>query len=252
VSAVSNSVVLSKEETKISSMFSSIAKSYDLINDLMTFGLARRWRRQLVDWSEVKSSDVVLDCATGTGDLALVFAQRMKPKNTLQTSSIKNSVQITGIDFCKEMLELAPSKADSRGYKINFVHGDVMTMPFKDAQFDVISIAYGLRNVSDPIIAIREMARVCKPGGRILILETGASEPSINGFFIRLFFKYVVPFIGGLFSGNKSAYEYLHKSSSVFPARKKLVEQFRETELFSTIEYRSLLGGASYLYKLTV
>jgi demethylmenaquinone methyltransferase/2-methoxy-6-polyprenyl-1,4-benzoquinol methylase len=249
---VNNSVVLSKEETKISSMFSSIAKSYDLINDLMTFGLARRWRRQLVDWSDVSSTDAVLDCATGTGDLALVFAQRMNSKNLLNSKNKDNTAPITGIDFCKEMLELAPSKAKSRGYNINFVQGDVMNMPFKDKQFDVISIAYGLRNVSDPIIAIREMARVCKPGGRILILETGASEPTVNGFFIRLFFKYAVPFIGGIFSGNRSAYEYLHKSSSVFPARRKLVEQFQETELFSSIEYRSLLGGASYLYKLTI
>ena len=209
-----NSSLLSKEESKISSMFSSIAKSYDLINDLMTFGLARRWRKQLVAWSDLNSSSKILDCATGTGDLAIEFAK------SGQSSSI------TGIDFCKEMLDLAPGKASTKGYKIQFVQGDVMKMPFADSTFDVISIAYGLRNVSDPQIAIKEMARVCKPGGRILILETGASEPTLNGFFIRLFFKYAVPFIGGIFSGNKTAYDYLHKSSSVFPARAELLKSF--------------------------
>lgn len=230
---------ISKHESQIKSMFGSIASSYDLVNDLMTFGLARSWRKTLVKMSAPKPSDKILDCATGTGDLALEFARVVRQPGA-----------VTGIDFCPEMLASAPAKATSNNLSIQFIQGDVLQLPFPDRSFDIISIGYGLRNVSDIEKALTEMGRVCRPGGQVLILETGASEPGLKGRLMRAFFKWVVPLVGGIFSGNRSAYDYLQASSNVFPARRMLIELIESTGLYGAIEHRELLLGASHIYRL--
>jgi demethylmenaquinone methyltransferase/2-methoxy-6-polyprenyl-1,4-benzoquinol methylase len=222
----------------IKDLFASVARGYDRANDAMTFGMAHLWRRKLVAWSEAKSGDKVLDCATGTGDLALEFKQMVGATGS-----------VIGTDFCAEMLELAPSKAKKAGLDVEFQVADAMNLPFADGQFDVASISYGIRNVADPAKALSEMARAVRPGGYVMILETGDNpESPLRGFF-DFYFRQVVPRVGGLITGKRSAYEYLNKSSRGFPSREKFAELMKSTGRFANVEYKVIFGGASFLYR---
>jgi demethylmenaquinone methyltransferase / 2-methoxy-6-polyprenyl-1,4-benzoquinol methylase len=221
----------------IRGLFASVAESYDKANDAMTFGIAHLWRRKLAVWSDVKAGDSVLDCATGTGDLAIEFKK------------LVGEGRVIGTDFCEEMLEFAPPKAQRAGLDIAFQVADAMNLPFKDGEFTATSIGYGIRNVADPVRALTEMARVVKPGGRVMILETGDSpDTPLRGFF-NFYFRQVVPRIGGFVTGKRQAYEYLNRSSMGFPARDQFLELMCRTGKFSHVEYRVLMGGASYMYK---
>lgn len=231
-------IVAGPNPEKIRTLFSSIAHGYDRANDVMTFGLARRWRKSLVKWSGAKSGTQVLDCATGTGDLALDFKKTVGPKG-----------QVTGIDFCKEMLDIAPRRAQTAGLEIRFELADVLNLPFSDGQFDIASIAYGIRNVSDPIQALAEMARVCRPGGKVMILETGEGQiPGVRSA-MNFYFQKIVPRLGGWVTGKPQAYEYLSESSLKFPSRQEFVKLMKATGSFAEVDCRSLMGGASYLYR---
>jgi demethylmenaquinone methyltransferase/2-methoxy-6-polyprenyl-1,4-benzoquinol methylase len=223
---------------EIKSLFSSVAHGYDRANDAMTLGLAHRWRKQLVKWSGVFAGDKVLDCATGTGDLAIEFKKAVGPQGS-----------VIGTDFCAEMLAMAPPKAKRANLAIDFQLADAMNLPFAYATFDVASIAYGIRNVSDPQKAIADMARVVKRGGRVMVLETGdAPENGLKKAF-EFYFKQVIPRVGGWVTGQRYAYEYLNKSSRGFPSRERFLEVMRSTDAFSSCECQVLFGGASFLYK---
>ncbi|MEO0335681.1 MAG: bifunctional demethylmenaquinone methyltransferase/2-methoxy-6-polyprenyl-1,4-benzoquinol methylase UbiE [Pseudomonadota bacterium] len=222
----------------IKSLFGSIAHGYDTANDWMTGGLARGWRRKLVKQSQVKPGEHVLDCATGTGDLAIEFAKVTGAEG-----------KVVGTDFCKEMLEFAPSKAKKAGVEASFSIADATQLPFENESFDVVSIAYGIRNVDNPKTAIAEMRRVCKPGGRVMILETGDQQnPMIRSAF-NWYFRNVVPRIGGMITGRKSAYEYLQNSSSQFPSGSEFLKLMQEAGEFEITECFALMGGASFIYK---
>lgn len=225
----------------IKNLFASISDSYDNANDVITMGLARRWRRQLVQWSGVQKGGQVLDCATGTGDLALDFKAHVGSKG-----------QVIGTDFCPEMIALAPQKANKKGLPVDFQVADAMNLPFEDNQFEVTSIAYGIRNVQDPVATIKEMARVTKPQGTVMVLETGEPKGILWPHLLRFHFHYLVPWLGGMVSGERQAYEYLNRSSSQFPSGPDFVELIQPSKAFSQMEYRSLMGGASYMYRLRV
>ncbi len=222
----------------IRSLFSSISSDYDKANDVITFGLARRWRRKLVRWSEASKGSRVLDCATGTGDLALDFKAHVGPEG-----------EVIGTDFCEDMLKWAPKKALEQGLQVQFEWADATDLKYPDASFDVTSIAYGIRNVNEPLKALSEMARVTRPGGFVMVLETGDSQWPIFKSFYRFYFNHVVPRLGGLVTGHRSAYEYLNRSSSKFPAADKFVELMHQTGRFSKIDYVRLMGGASFIYR---
>lgn len=223
---------------EIKSLFSSVAHGYDKANDVMTFGLAHRWRKLLVAWSRVQVGDQVLDCATGTGDLAIQFKKAVGPQG-----------DVIGTDFCAEMLRQAPPKAQNQNLAIQFQLADAMDLPFLDGRFDVASIAYGIRNVSDPQKAISEMARVVKSGGRVMVLETGdAPENGLKKAY-EFYFKNIIPRIGGWVTGQRSAYEYLNRSSRGFPSRERFLEIMQSTNAFKACEYQVLFGGASFIYK---
>lgn len=228
-----------KEE--IQNLFSGIAPGYDLANDLITFGLARSWRKKLVRWSGVLPGDKVLDCATGTGDLALEFKR-----------AVGRNGEVTGTDFCQEMLDPAPKKASSLGLDVKFEWADVTDLRYPNDLYDVTSIAYGIRNVEDPVKALQEMARVTRPGGVVMILETGKSQIPMMQAGFDLYFKKVVPVLGGMVTGKKSAYKYLNQSSKNFPCREEFLELMDKAGCFSHTEYLSLMGGASFIYKGTV
>jgi demethylmenaquinone methyltransferase / 2-methoxy-6-polyprenyl-1,4-benzoquinol methylase len=146
-------------------------------------------------------------------------------------------------------LELAPPKAKDAGLDIQFQQADAMNLPFADKSFDVSSIAYGIRNVSDPVKALKEMARVVKPGGTVMILETGDSPDSHFKSFFDFYFQQVIPRVGGWVTGKRFAYEYLNRSSRGFPSRERFVDLMRETDAFAFCDFKVLMAGASFLYK---
>lgn len=222
----------------IKHLFADVASGYDKANDAMTLGLAHIWRRKLVVWSGAKPGDQILDCATGTGDLAIEFKR-----------TVGETGRVTGTDFCEEMLELAPPKAKKHGFDIEFRQADAMNLPFGDAQFDISSIAYGIRNVSDPSKALTEMARIVRPGGRVMVLETGDSPDNPFRGFFDFYFRQVIPRVGGWVTGKRYAYEYLNNSSRGFPSRELFKELMMDTGRFESVDYKVLFGGASFLYR---
>lgn len=218
-------------------MFASIAKNYDRANQVLSFGLHHHWRRAAVRRSRAQEGDRVLDCATGTGDLALAFRRVVGPRGA-----------VVGTDFCEEMLELAPAKAERAGLPVRFEVADVLALPYADASFDVASIAFGIRNVDDPERGIREMARVVRPGGRVVILEFGQPGGALFGPLYRFYSRQVLPRVGGWLSGKRDAYEYLDRTSSRFPAGEAFAALMRETRAFSSVESHGLTGGVAHVY----
>ncbi len=226
------------DASKIQTLFSDISKNYDTANDAITFGMARSWRKKLVKWSDAKPDDKILDIATGTGDLAFDFLNYTNEK-----------AEVIGIDFCQPMLDIANDKAKIKDSKIQFIWGDATDLKFLSETFDIVSISYGIRNVENFEKAIQEMHRVLKPGGRFMILETGSKDAGILSPLINIYASYIMPIVGGLISGQKSAYKYLCESSSLFPSGKNLVDKILKVAPFKTAENKKILGGASFLYK---
>lgn len=229
------------EAAKVHTMFSQIAGRYDLANNVLSGGIHHLWRQTLVDWSEAKPGYKILDCATGTGDLALEFKSVVGPKG-----------EVTGTDFCEEMLESAPKKAHLRGLEIRFSQADVMNLPFADNSFDISSISFGIRNVADAQKGISELARVVRPGGYVMVLEFGQPKQELFAKAYNLYSTKLLPKIGGLLTGQKSAYEYLQTSAAQFPCREDFVELMRSTKRFGNIQYRPVTFGIAYIYKAQV
>lgn len=223
---------------EIKNLFNSIASTYDKSNDVITLGFVHPWRKAMIKYSGAKAGDHVLDCATGTGDLAIEFKK-----------VVGKDGYVLGTDFCEGMLDEAPKKAKEQNLEIDFELADATNLPYEDNKFDITSIGYGIRNVVDPAKAICEMARVTKPNGVVIILETGDTRNPFLQPFINLYFKHLVPRLGGWTSGKPKAYEYLNKSSSLFPSRNDFVDIMTSTKQFSKVEYKSLMGGASFIYK---
>jgi demethylmenaquinone methyltransferase/2-methoxy-6-polyprenyl-1,4-benzoquinol methylase len=218
-------------------MFSSIATRYDVTNEVLSFGIHRLWRRTAVRLSGAKPGDSILDCATGTGDLALVFKRK-----------VGASGRVVGTDFCPEMLQSAPAKAEREGLPVEFQVADAMALPFADATFDVASIAFGIRNVDDPVKCLKEMARVVKPGGRVVVLEFGQPGGALFGSVYRLYSRHVLPRVGGWLSGDRAAYEYLDRTSSRFPAGPAFTALLERTGSFAEVAATPLTAGVAYVY----
>ncbi len=221
----------------IRSMFSKVAANYDKANSVLSMGIHHLWRKKLVKYSEAKPGQKVLDCATGTGDLAIEF------KKTVQDG------QVIGTDFCAEMLAPAPAKAQSRNLDIQFEQADVTQLQYTDKNFDITSISFGIRNVSDPVKALQEMARVTKSGGYVMVLEFGQVNIPVFAGLYNFYSEKVLPKIGGIVTGQGEAYEYLQKSSAAFPCREGFLDLMKKSDSFSHFEYISLTGGIAYIYK---
>ncbi|HEY0319428.1 MAG TPA: bifunctional demethylmenaquinone methyltransferase/2-methoxy-6-polyprenyl-1,4-benzoquinol methylase UbiE [Pyrinomonadaceae bacterium] len=224
--------------TRVRDMFAHIAGRYDLLNHLLSGNTDKRWRRLVAKrlQTALSSPDArALDVACGTGDLSLALVAA-------------TGARVTGLDFCRPMLDLAARKAvDGAAKRCVFIEGDALRLPFKDVTFDAVSIAFGLRNLSSVEGGLRELLRVLRPGGRACILEF--SRPVVPGFskLFQFYFTHVLPRIGGVISGSSSAYEYLPASVSRFPDQKQLALMMREAG-FEEVEYQNLTGGIAALH----
>lgn len=216
----------------IKSMFNKVSRSYDILNDLLSLGIHRLWKKALVREMVKSSPASILDCATGTGDIAI--AAKAKSSNTT----------ITGIDFSEGMLEVAKGKTSDINWQIQ----DIMSLPFNDNQFEVSSISYGIRNVEDYKGALKELSRVTTD--KICILEFGAPQ---NKVFRTIYFKFMnlfMPVLGMLF-GKKDAYKYLVESSEAFPCGEFFVSEIKTYTKFSNVKCEAFFGGVTYLYTAT-
>ncbi len=220
----------------VHSMFSDIAPRYDLTNSVLSLGVHHLWRAATVKASGARAGSHVLDCATGTGDLALTFKRTVGPAG-----------RVLGTDFNADMLSFAPAKARSKGLEVEFEVADAMRLPYADATFDVASISFGIRNVDVPRTALSEMARVVKPGGRIVVLEFGQPR-GLMGLTYRWYSRHIIPLIGGLLTGNRKAYEYLPTTAAAFPCREEFLKLMRSTDLLEDCKFQELTGGIAFLY----
>lgn len=221
----------------VSRMFASIAARYDMANDVMSFGVHRLWRRELLRHSQLAAGMQALDCATGTGDLALLLKRRVGPAGT-----------VAAIDVCAPMLDLARRKALRQKLQVEFKTADVLDLPYGNGTFDAATIAFGIRNVSPPVKALASMARVVKPGGRVLVLEFGVPPNAAWRAMYLGYSRYIIPRVGGLLTGNRSAYAYLHTTSTTFPSGDAFLRLMRQAAKFSRLQAVPLTGGITYVY----
>lgn len=221
-------------------MFADIADDYDRINTILSFGIHHAWRAETVRLSGAKLGDRVLDCATGTGDLAIEFKHK-----------VGESGEVVGTDFCKEMIEHAPEKAEKEKVDVLFEVADAMDLPYEDDRFDISSIAFGIRNVDDPVVALKEMSRVVRPGGKVVVLEFGQPK-GLMKYPYEFYSQIVMPAIGGWLSGNREAYTYLPKTSAQFPAGNSFLKLMDEADCFVEKDFKKLTAGIAYIYVGTV
>lgn len=225
---------------KVRRMFADIADDYDKINSILSFGVHHYWRKKTVAASGARKGDRVIDCATGTGDLAIEFKRK-----------VGRDGYVLGTDFCRAMLGKAPQKARDKEVDVDFEVADVMDLPYDDEQFDIATIAFGIRNVDDPVKALQEMARVVRREGRVAVLEFGQPKGLMKKPY-EWYSQHVMPAIGGWISGNREAYTYLPRTSANFPAGKKFLDLMDNTSSFSRRNAIRLTGGIAYIYVGTV
>lgn len=244
-----NPHAVADKRSRVQKMFSAIAPSYDLNNRLHSLWMDQLWRQAAVKQARLKAGDVVVDVACGTGDLTFAFARGLKK---VQSSPLQAG-QLIGIDFTYAMLPLARQKAlATHGNKLArpyWINGDAQTLPLPDGSCDVLSIAFGIRNVQEPAVAIAEFYRVLRPGGRLIILEFSLpTNPVVRGTY-NLYFRRIIPFTATLISGDKTgAYKYLPESVNTFISREKMSEMMQSAG-FTDVIQKPLTLGVSVIYR---
>ncbi len=219
---------------KVNDLFAAIARRYDLLNDLQSFGLHRRWKRRVAALATASPGARALDLCCGTGDIALALARR--------------GAETIGLDFSPRMLEVAESrrsKANRKSQIVNlkFLEGDAQQIPFPGDSFDIVTVGYGLRNLASWERGLDEMFRVARPGARLIVLDFGKPP---NALWRKIYFTHLkisVPLIGWLFCGNAQAYAYILESLKHYPAQLAVAEKMRALKL-ANVRVINLLGGA--------
>jgi demethylmenaquinone methyltransferase/2-methoxy-6-polyprenyl-1,4-benzoquinol methylase len=223
----------------VADVFHSVAARYDLMNDLMSAGIHRIWKRFTIELSGVRKGHSVLDIAGGTGDLAARFAQLVGSQGRVVLADINDSMLKVGRDKLLDTGRLA---------NIEFVQADAQNLPFPDDSFDCVTIAFGLRNVTDIGLALRSMLRVLKPGGRLLVLEF--SKPN-NGLLSKAYDAYsfrVLPVMGRLVANDSESYQYLAESIRKHPDQDTLRDMMEDAG-FCQVEYHNMTGGIVALHR---
>ncbi len=224
---------------KVAEVFHSVAGNYDLMNDLMSGGVHRLWKRVTIEMSGVRPGHHVLDIAGGTGDLAAKFSKIVGPEGTVVLADINDS-----------MLKVGRDRLVDRGItdNVRFSQADAQYLPFPDNTFDVITIAFGLRNVTDKDMALRSMLRVLKPGGKLLVLEF--SKPP-NTLLSKIYDGYsfnILPKLGKLFANDADSYQYLAESIRMHPDQKTLMGMM-DNAGFANTDYHNMTGGIVALHR---
>jgi demethylmenaquinone methyltransferase / 2-methoxy-6-polyprenyl-1,4-benzoquinol methylase len=228
--------MLSKEE-RVHSVFEKISDQYDYMNDLISFKQHNRWRNDTMKRISVKPGDNCLDVCCGTGEWTFALAE-----------AAGESGQVTGLDFSENMLKVGREKLKKRSLpQVAFIHGNAMELPFGDNTFDVVTIGFGLRNVPDYFQALKEMARVVKPGGRVVCLET--SHPTVPVFkqVFKFYFTYIMPVFGKFFAKSYQEYSWLQESTEAFLTKEELKDLFQRSGL-TEVEVKSYALGAAAMH----
>jgi demethylmenaquinone methyltransferase/2-methoxy-6-polyprenyl-1,4-benzoquinol methylase len=231
--------LLDKRETRIRRMFGDIAPRYDFLNHLLSLNVDRYWRWRTTRLVPPDGTAPILDLCTGTGDLALAYDR-----------AAGRRVPVVGADFCHAMLVRAGEKAHQRqaDQRIRFVEADAQQLPLADGQFQITTVAFGLRNVTDTDRGLAEMIRVTRPGGKVAILEFSQPRGRLFGPFFRFYSHWILPYIGQMFSRSKdNAYRYLPASVQEFPDGEALADRLRGHGL-SNVRWYPLTFGIATLY----
>jgi demethylmenaquinone methyltransferase/2-methoxy-6-polyprenyl-1,4-benzoquinol methylase len=236
----SGDLPIDRDPSRIEAMFGGIAGRYDLMNRLMTGGLDGRWRRMAAEQACLAPGTEVLDACCGTGDLAFSLADACP------------TCAVTGLDFTPAMLARAREKSAARGRRglpvpRAFVQGDLLALPFDDGRFAAVTVGWGVRNVPDVPRAFAEMARVTRPGGHVVCLESTQAPPGWGSRFHEVWMGRVVPALGRTVTGDPSAYSYLPASVAAFPRADALAAIMHEAGLVD-VRYRRLGFGAVALH----
>jgi demethylmenaquinone methyltransferase/2-methoxy-6-polyprenyl-1,4-benzoquinol methylase len=222
--------------TEVNQMFSRIADRYDLANRFISMGTDQRVRRRAVAMADANRGEDVLDCAAGTGDLTILFAE-----------AVGAGAHVVGTDFNEDMLSHGPDKAAEHGVDITWQVEDAQELSFEDDSFDIVSIAYGIRNVDDPIRALESMTRVLRPGGRLVVIEFGQPPAMLRPFYLA-YNRWVIPAVGAMVGGDREAYRYLQRTSDTFAYGEDFVEMMEATGCFEHIEAEPAMFGVNYIY----
>lgn len=228
-----------EKESKVASVFHSVAQQYDVMNDLMSFGIHRLWKRFTIDASGVRPGNKVLDLAGGTGDLTAKFSQLVGREGKVILADINSS-----------MLNVGRDKLRDRGLvqNIEYVQANAQYLPFEDNTFDVITIAFGLRNVTDKDMALRSMYRVLKPGGRLLVLEFSKPEHELVNKAYDFYSFNILPKMGELVAKDGDSYQYLAESIRMHPDQETL-KTMMDAAGFEQTSFKNLTGGVVALHK---
>ncbi len=232
-------VPLTDKARRVSSVFSSVAENYDLMNDLMSFGVHRLWKRFVVDLAGVRAGHHVLDLAGGTGDLARLFVRE-----------VGDGGSVTLADLNADMLDVGRRRLIDSGVLkgVAYVQTDAESLPFADDRFDLVSIAFGLRNVTRKERALKSMFRVLRPGGQLLILEFSTLNIPFLDPLYRAYIMNALPRIGRIVAGDSDSYRYLAESIRLHPSQRELLDMI-ETAGFERSGYHNLSGGVAAVHR---
>jgi demethylmenaquinone methyltransferase/2-methoxy-6-polyprenyl-1,4-benzoquinol methylase len=238
---------------RVRKMFAAIAPSYDLNNRLHSLWQDQRWRGEAVKLAKLRYTDVVVDVACGTGDLTLAFVNELDrlSLNELGRTPEEEANQVIGIDFTFPMLPIALLKSNlpQRGAQLQYVNADAQSLPLPDACCDVISIAFGIRNVQNPAAALREFRRVLRPGGRAIVLEFSLPANRVLRAMYNFYFRQVLPRTATWISRDRTgAYKYLPESVNTFITRDRMVQMMRDAG-FETVEQFPMTFGVCVCYR---
>ncbi len=215
---------MNKKPAEVAAMFDDVAVSYDKANDFLSFGSSRIWRKAVAKQVSAKAGQVILDLAAGTGSSSVAFTGP--------------GIRVVAADFSKGMLE----EGKKRHPELEFVFADAMKLPFKEAEFDAVTISFGLRNVVDTKTALTEMLRVLKPGGKLVICEFSTIPNRFLHSLYRLYLRKVLPTISGLISKTPEAYSYLAESIDAWPKQQELALLIKEVG-FESVNFRNQTLG---------